>query len=109
MTELQDNTDQDDPVMMRWKFTRDEAQIDVYRSSAMSATQIEVAAKGSMRTFRFLDRSAVVAFHAGIEHALLETGWQLDGFEPERRVGNDRRNLQRGIDRRGMLALVWSR
>jgi hypothetical protein len=109
MTDLQDNTEHDDPVMMRWKFTRDESRIDVYRSSAMSATQIEVAASGSMRTFRFNDRSAVVAFHAGIEHALLETGWQLEGFEPERRVGADRRTLQRGSDRRGMLALVWSR
>ena len=95
--------------MMRWKFTREDGRIDVYRSSAETSTQIEVQSAGAMRTFRFGDRRSVVAFHAGVEHALLETGWRLEGFEPERRAGSDRRALQRGIDRRRALSLVWSR
>jgi hypothetical protein len=33
----------------------------------------------------------------------------LLAFEPERRAGGDRRALQRGIERRGFPALVWSR
>jgi hypothetical protein len=98
-----------EPIMLRWVFGRDDARVDVYRSSAMSATQIDVSAGGEMRAFRFLDRQSVVAFHAGIEHALLQTGWHLMTFEPERRGGSDRRTLQRGIERRGFPALVWSR
>jgi hypothetical protein len=98
-----------DPLMLRWVFGRDDARIDVYRSSAISSTQIDVSAGGEMRVFRFLDRQSVVAFHAGIEHALLQTGWQLIAFKPERRVGGDRRTAQRGIERRGFPALVWSR
>jgi hypothetical protein len=104
MTELRD-----EPMLMRWTFTRGDAHIDVYRSGAETSTQIEVVAAGSMRAFRFADRRSVVAFHAGVEHALLETGWHLERFEPERRTGVDRRAQQRGIDRRGALSLVWSR
>jgi hypothetical protein len=98
-----------DPLMLRWVFARDDAKIDVYRSSAIASTQIDVSVGGELRVFRFLDRQSVVAFHAGIEHALLQTGWQLMAFEPERRAGNDRRTLERGIERRGFPALVWSR
>ena len=96
-------------LMMRWTFRREDARLDVYRPSAETSTQIEVSTAGAMRTFRFLDRRSVVAFHAGVEHALLETGWRLEGFEPERRSGVERRTLQRGIERRGALSLVWSR
>jgi len=98
-----------EPLRLRWVFGRDAARIDVYRSSAATSTQIDVSVGGELRTFRFLDRQSVVAFHAGIEHALLQTGWQLMAFEPERREGSDRRSLQRGIERRGFPALVWSR
>jgi hypothetical protein len=98
-----------EPLMLRWVFARDADRIDVYRSVAETSTQIEVTVGGQMRAFRFSNRSAVVAFHAGVEHALLQTGWQLTAFEPERRTGGDRRTLQRGIDRRSSLALVWSR
>ncbi len=96
-------------VMMRWTFARDDARIDVFRSSAEASTQIEVGIGGARRMFRFTERRSVAAFHAGFEHALLETGWRLEGFEPERRSGTDRRALQRGIDRRRALSLVWSR
>ncbi len=98
-----------EPLMLRWVFARDDARIDVYRSSAAMSTQIDVSVGGEMQVFRFLDRQSVVAFHAGIEHALLQTGWQLMTFEPERRAAGDRRTLQRGIERRGFPALVWSR
>lgn len=109
MGETTGNSGDGEPLTLRWVFARGDARIDVYRSSAQTSTQIEVATNGTMRTFRFLDRRSVVAFHAGIEHALLETGWRLEAFEPERRRGVDRRTLQRGIDRRNSLALVWSR
>jgi hypothetical protein len=98
-----------EPLMLRWVFAREADRIDVYRSIAETSTQIEVSVGGEMRAFRFADRHSVVAFHAGVEHALLQTGWRLTMFEPERRAGSDRRTLQRGIDRRSSLALVWSR
>ena len=110
MTDTIETTGADmDPLMLRWVFGRDDARIEVCRSSAPTSTQIDVAIGGANGLFRFLDRQSVVAFHAGIEHALLQTGWQLLKFEPERRAGSDRRTLQRGIERRGFPALVWSR
>jgi hypothetical protein len=98
-----------EPLTLRWTFGRNDTRIDLYRPIAASSTQIDVIVSGDLQTFRFADRRSVVAFHAGIEHALLQTGWQLLAFEPERRTGADRRALQRGTERRGFPALVWSR
>ena len=95
--------------MLRWVFGREDTRIDIYRSIEATSTQIDVVVAGHAQTFRFLDRRLMVAFQAGFEHALLQTGWQLLGFEPERRAGGDRRARQRGIERRGFPALIWSR
>ena len=108
---MNDGTRQDrdsDPLMLRWVFTKATEGIDLFRSSAVTSTQVEVVVDGHMRVFRFADRPSAVAFHAGFEHALLQTGWQLTGFVPERRAEGDRRTLQRGLERRGALSLVWS-
>lgn len=97
-------------LVLRWVFVRGEERIDLCRSADPTSTQVDVSDGGVMRAFRFANRAAVVAFHAGFEQALTQTGWKLMVFEPERRRGDDRRVMPRAGDRRGSsLALVWSR
>jgi hypothetical protein len=98
-----------EPPILRWVFGREDTRVDIYRSIDATSTQIDIVVAGAAQTFRFLDRRSMVAFQAGVEHALLQTGWQLLAFEPERRAGADRRARQRGSERRGFPALVWSR
>ena len=108
---MSDSPGQDDEehLTLRWMFVRGDDRIDVCRSADPTSTQVEVSDGGEMRAFRFANRAALVAFHAGFEQALTQTGWKLTGFEPERRRGNDRRKTPRGTDRRGAFALVQSR
>jgi hypothetical protein len=97
------------PLMLRWVFVRGDDRIDVCRSVAPTSVQVTVSDGAVIRPFTFGDRSALIAFHAGFEQALTQTGWRLAAFEPERRRVSDRRLLTRGADRRGAIGLVWSR
>ena len=103
--------DGDGEVMtLRWVFVRGHDQIEVRRPVAPSSTQIEVSGAGSdLRAFTFVDHACLVAFHAGFEQALAQTGWTLAEFHPERRSGVERRGIPRDTDRRRSIALVWSR
>jgi hypothetical protein len=98
-----------DDVTLRWVFARSTDRIDLCRSVAPTSMQVDVSEGAVTRVFRFADRPSAVAFHAGFEQALLQTGWTLAAFEPERRQKHDRRLTPRGGDRRGTLALAWSR
>jgi hypothetical protein len=109
MNDAQNPGDGDGEVTLRWVFARGADRIDVRRSVAPTSTQVEVSDGGGVRTFTFANRAAVVAFQAGFEQALIQTGWTLAAFDPERRHGNDRRANPRPTDRRGALALVWAR
>jgi hypothetical protein len=105
------SSDQDDEgtTTLRWVFVRGPDQIELRRSVAPTSTRVEVCGIGrAARVFTFADRAALVAFHTGFEHALMETGWALEQFSPERRSGSDRRAVPRATDRRS-LSLAWSR
>jgi hypothetical protein len=107
---LSQGDDSGERLTLRWVFVRGEARIEVCRPVAPTSTQVEVTGgDGELKTFNFADRPALVAFHAGFEQALLQTGWRLAEFAPQRRSGADRRAIPRDGDRRGSLALVWPR
>jgi hypothetical protein len=109
MNDILNPGDGEGEVTLRWVFARGTDRIDVRRSVAPTSTQVEVSDGGGVRTFSFANRAALVAFQAGFEQALIQTGWTLATFDPERRQGNDRRAKPRANDRRGSLALVWAR
>ena len=96
-------------LALRWVFVRGGERIELCRSADPTSTEATVSDGGATRAFTFANRAAVVAFHAGFEQALIQTGWKLATFEPERRRGGDRRVVPRTSERRGSLALVWSR
>jgi hypothetical protein len=106
MIDAQNPGDGEGEVTLRWVFARGADRIDVCRSAAPASTQVDVSDRGEVRTFKFVNRAAVVAFQAGFEQALTQTGWTLAAFDPERRHGNDRRVKPRVTDRRGALTLV---
>ena len=84
--------------------------VELRRMIEPTSTQLEVVGpEGDVRTFTFDTHTALVAFHAGFEQALARSGWTFAEFQPERRTGSDRRAIPRHPDRRGSLALVWSR
>jgi hypothetical protein len=52
------------------------------------------------RRYSFKDWSTLNAFQADMEAFLLNAGWTLLQYSPERRRGRDRRTLPRREDRR---------
>ena len=97
-------------MTLTWAFVQGQRRLELRRMIEATSTQLEVVGpEGDVRTFTFDSHAALVAFHAGFEQALARSGWTFAEFQPERRTGSDRRAMPRHNDRRGSLALVWSR
>jgi hypothetical protein len=97
-------------MTLTWVFVQGQHRLEVRRLVDPMSAQLDVTdSESDARTFTFQSHAALVAFQAGFEHALSRAGWSLAEFQPERRGGVDRRAIPRHPDRRGSLALVWSR
>jgi hypothetical protein len=85
-----------------WLFIKDGQSIWIERPYGFS---VIVAGPGSAREQHdFPDEQAVEAFQIAIGERLTEGGWFLWGFDKERRVGRDRRKIDRTTpDRRQPL------
>ena len=85
-----------------WLFIKDGQSIWIERPYGFSMI---VAGPGSAREQHdFPDEQAVEAFQIAIGERLTESGWFLWGFDKERRVGRDRRKIDRTTpDRRQPL------
>jgi hypothetical protein len=59
-----------------------------------------MTAPNQPRRYSFKDWPTLKAFQADIEARLLNTGWTLLQYSPERRLGRDRRGRRRHEDRR---------
>ena len=86
-----------------WLFIKDGQSIWIERPYGLSMI---VAGPGSAREqHEFPDEQALEAFQIAIGERLTESGWFLWGFDRERRVGRDRRNIDRTTpDRRQPVA-----
>jgi hypothetical protein len=96
-------------MTLTWIFVRGDERVEVRRDVDPVSTSLEVSSPAGDRSLQFRDHNSMVAFQASFEQALIVLGFHLDGFDPERRSGVDRRAVPRDNDRRGALALVWSR
>jgi hypothetical protein len=96
-------------MTLTWVFVKDNERVELRRQVDPTSVSLDVWGSGGLRKFGFRDHAALVAFQAGFEQALAHSGWQLEGFQPERRSGEDRAAQSRIADRRGSLELVWSR
>ena len=86
-----------------WLFIKDGQSIWVERPHGLSMI---VAGPGSAREqHEFPDEQALEAFQIAIGERLTESGWFLWGFDRERRVGRERRKIDRtSPDRRQSVA-----
>ena len=96
-------------MTLTWVFVNGDERVELHRDVDPASTLLAVSGTGGQRTFVSRDRACLVAFHAGFEQALAQLGWRLEGFQPERRSGSDRRAMPRTPERRGSLELVWSK
>ena len=96
-------------MTLTWVFVKDNERVELRRQVDPAAVSLDVLGAAGLRKFGFRDHAALVAFQAGFEQALTHSGWQMEGFQPERRSGQDRAAAPRVNERRGSLELVWSR
>ena len=89
----------DRSAKMLWTFGRGEERVRIGRA-ADTCDLVVMTAPNQPRRYSFKDWSSLNAFQADIEARLLNTGWTLLQYSPERRRGRDRRGRPRIDDRR---------
>jgi hypothetical protein len=89
----------DETRLPTWLFAREGITIRIRR---LPDLRIDIeSSEGSTRAFAFPDIDELTAFQCGFEQHLIDTGWSLVEFGPERRSGRERRTVPRpGRDRR---------
>lgn len=90
-----------DQVGAAWIFARGSQRLEVRRSSTDIDSTLEIELLGSSpRLYRFSDLLSLTRFQCDMEQFLVNTGWSLKAFVPERRSGRDRRMWPRLSERR---------
>jgi hypothetical protein len=85
-----------------WLFVRGEDALSIQRPTAVSLTISSVT--GQRRDFAFATPATLLEFQCGFHSHLIETGWVLEDFSPERRGGgDDQRRAPNARDRRVVL------
>jgi hypothetical protein len=82
-----------------WTFGRGNERVRIGRGSETCDLMVMTSPNQPQR-YSFKDWSSLNAFQADIEALLLNTGWTLLQYSPERRRGRDRRGRTRVEDRR---------
>ena len=87
---------------MVWTFVRRHERLEVRREHAADGRTLLVVTGGDAAgSTAFLDMAALVRQQGHLEVMLLDSGWSLSSFEPERRSVADRRAAPRDTaDRR---------
>jgi hypothetical protein len=76
-------------------FRRRQDVLAISRERTDQGYQLVVTECGHPRTFGFNDLARLTAFQRDMEAFLVRTGWSLADFTPDRRTGDDRRDLPR--------------
>ena len=76
-------------------FRRRQDVLAVSRERTDQGYQLVVTECGRPRTFGFNDLARLTTFQRDMEAFLVRTGWSLADFTPDRRAGDDRRDLPR--------------
>jgi hypothetical protein len=84
---------------MLWTFGRGDERVRIGRGSE-TCDLVVMTDPNQPRRYSFNDWSSLNAFQADIEARLLNTGWTLLQYSPERRRGRNRRSRPRVDDRR---------
>lgn len=82
-------------VLAVWTFRRREDVLALSREQTDEGYQLVVTECGRPRTFGFRNLERLIHFQHDMEAFLVRTGWRLADFTPDRRGGDDRRDLPR--------------
>ena len=88
-------------LLAAWTFRRREDRLTIQRQATDQGLQLLVSKNGQPRAYGFSSLDRLIAFQCDMEAFLVQTGWSLADFTPDRRRGADRRDLPRvALDRR---------
>jgi hypothetical protein len=88
-------------LLAAWTFRRRDDRLTIQREVTDQGIQLLVSKNGQPRAFGFSSLDRLVAFQCDMEAFLVQTGWSLAEFTPDRRRGADRRGFPRiALDRR---------
>ena len=79
---------------LTWVFARHDDRLVLKRVEREGCPTL-VIDNGEVREYRFEDTAALVVFQSDMEQLLVQTGWTLAEFTPDRRSGYDRRGFPR--------------
>ena len=82
-------------VLAVWTFRRRDDVLALSREQTDEGYQLVVMDCGHPRTFGFRNLERLIHFQHDMEAFLVRTGWRLADFTPDRRGGDDRRDLPR--------------
>jgi hypothetical protein len=82
-------------VLAESTFRRRQDVLAISRQQTDQGYQLVVTECGRPRTFSFNDLTRLTTFQHDMEAFLVRTGWALADFAPDRRTGDDRRDLPR--------------
>jgi hypothetical protein len=79
-----------------WTFERGSERLIVRRRAEPHAFAIEIeSSDGAPRLHRFDEEDQFLVFQSDLQYMLVHSGWTLVEFEPDRRMGRDRRGFPR--------------
>jgi len=81
-------------VELTWVFARQDDRLVLKRIDRDGSPTL-VIDNGEVREYHFDDMPALVVFQSDMEQLLVQTGWTLAEFTPDRRTGYDRRGFPR--------------
>jgi len=82
-------------VDISWTFQRQGERLQISRQRTDGGWQLTVQGDGPARVFTFADCTQLVRFQSDMEALLVQTGWSLAAFMPDRRRYTDRRDFPR--------------
>lgn len=89
------------PRTMVWTFSRRQHRLEIRRETTPDGAVLVVVGGDAPGAMAFRDMSALIDQQSRLEARLLDAGWSLVAFEPERRSHAERRAAARGsLDRR---------
>jgi hypothetical protein len=84
-----------------WTFERAAERLIVRRRTEPDAFAIEIeSSDGVPRVHRFEEEDQYLVFQSDLQYMLVHSGWALVEFEPDRRMGRDRRGFPRKLNDR---------
>lgn len=84
-----------------WTFERAAERLVVRRRIEPEAFALEIeSSDGVPRVHRFEEEDQFLVFQSDLQYMLVHSGWTLVEFDPDRRMGRDRRGFPRKLNDR---------